>query len=399
MNSDPYDSAAWRTFGMLDADESAIFDEAMRHDPVLRSAYLEMDRLSAAIAATSIAPVEPRAGQLERLQNRLGLYPVKRAYLWLGISGWAAAAALALLMIFTRNSNQGGKTTTANTGVTVSPVPSAPVNPPSPARPSANATATVTPSADTPPSDAPSADAPLVATTTDPDVKTTVKVETKRLIQEIEVLRESLQKFHERDRVLFEAVPGMALPIVMTMAPPGSFSEKGVFLAQNEEHTSITAMLGDALRSVAPVEKGMAVNSATPLVGSSSEPLTGAVDLATAGPLSPSADPTAPPAEPLPPSAIPIYDAARDAGTLVVSNLPETAEGEVYNLWVNTQSGDKPIYVGSLPQTGESGADSFDFSLGSTMVLPSGFVLTKDPAQAPSTPTTSNTVLQGPPRP
>ena len=71
MNSDPYDSAAWRTFGMLDADEPAIFDQAMHHDPVLRDAYLEMDRLSAAIAASAAAPIEPRTGQLERLQNRL----------------------------------------------------------------------------------------------------------------------------------------------------------------------------------------------------------------------------------------------------------------------------------------------------------------------------------------
>ena len=98
MNSDPFDSAAWRTFDMLDADESAIFDEAMRHDPVLRSAYLEMDRLSAAIAASTALPIEPKAGQLDRLQARLGLGPSKSAQFWLTISGWAAAAVLAILL-------------------------------------------------------------------------------------------------------------------------------------------------------------------------------------------------------------------------------------------------------------------------------------------------------------
>ena len=59
MNFDPYDSAAWRTFDMLDADEAAAFDEAMRHDPVLQSAYFEMDRLSAAIATPSPLPSSP----------------------------------------------------------------------------------------------------------------------------------------------------------------------------------------------------------------------------------------------------------------------------------------------------------------------------------------------------
>ena len=63
-------------------------------------------------------------------------------------------------------------------------------------------------------------------------------------------------------------------------------------------------------------------------------------------------------------------------GTLVVSNLPPTDNGEVYNLWVTTEAGARPIYVGTLPADSASGADSFDFSLGSTMVLPSGFVLT-----------------------
>ena len=78
-------------------------------------------------------------------------------------------------------------------------------------------------------------------------------------------------------------------------------------------------------------------------------------------------------------------------------NLTPAAEGEVYNLWVATEPGDPPIYVGSLPEASATGADSFDFSLGSTMVLPSGFVLTRDPRDAPAKPTQDNTVLQGPP--
>jgi len=97
------------------------------------------------------------------------------------------------------------------------------------------------------------------------------------------------------------------------------------------------------------------------------------------------------------PSAVPIYDAARDSGTLVVSNLPPAEAGAVYNLWVTGDSGGQPSYVGSLPQRSASGGDSFDFSLGSTSVLPTGFLLTKDPAGTPATPSQANTVLEGPP--
>lgn len=103
------------------------------------------------------------------------------------------------------------------------------------------------------------------------------------------------------------------------------------------------------------------------------------------------------PAEPQAPSAIPIYDAARDSGTLVVNNLPAAEEGRVYNLWVTTAQSDKPVYVGSLPASRTPGADSFDFSLGSNMVIPSGFMLTKDPENQPAAPGESNTVLKGPP--
>ena len=103
MNSDPYDSAAWKTFGMLDADESAAFDDAMRSDPALRKYALEMDRLSAAIAACTTAPVEPEAGLLERVQDRLRHRPSRTAGIWLAVTGWAAAIALALVLVLGRD--------------------------------------------------------------------------------------------------------------------------------------------------------------------------------------------------------------------------------------------------------------------------------------------------------
>jgi hypothetical protein len=63
MNSDPHETAAWRTFGMLDVDETANYDEAMRHDSGLRQAQQEMDCLVAAVAAVTTLPIKPRAGQ------------------------------------------------------------------------------------------------------------------------------------------------------------------------------------------------------------------------------------------------------------------------------------------------------------------------------------------------
>jgi uncharacterized membrane protein len=84
---------------MLDSDEAAGFDEAMRQDPELRESFREMNVLCAAIAAASVTPLPPRAGQFERLQARLGL-PSTKSVNWLGISGWAAAAA-ALAFILT----------------------------------------------------------------------------------------------------------------------------------------------------------------------------------------------------------------------------------------------------------------------------------------------------------
>ena len=69
----------------------------MRQDPGLRRACLEMDRLAAAIAATTAEPLAPQAVQLERLQRRLGLLRGgRKCPLWLALAGWAAAGALAL---------------------------------------------------------------------------------------------------------------------------------------------------------------------------------------------------------------------------------------------------------------------------------------------------------------
>ena len=347
---------------MLDRDEAAIFDDAMRHDPVLRSACLEMDRLSAAIAAATAAPLEPKPAQLELLRTRLGFGPPKSAPFWVAVSGWSAAAVLAVLLTLhlTGIIDQWGAPPV--TGGHDLPPQSNLATAPAGANPS-------TASATARPGQSRSNSNPAPAGS-HPDGKSTTKVETKRLNQEIEVLRENLEKAQTRDRVLFEVVPGMALPIVMTMNPPGMAAEDPALFAKNDERSPLTTLLGDALTSL----------TATAAATADSPPRTPGTA-----------------ALPEHPTAIPIYDAARDQGALVVSNLPPAAEGECYNLWVTTQNSGHPIYVGTLPDSSASGADSFDFTLGSTMVLPSGFLLTRDPEDAPATPTAANTILQGPP--
>ena len=87
---------------------------------------------------------------------------------------------------------------------------------------------------------------------------------------------------------------------------------------------------------------------------------------------------------------------ARDKGTLVVNNLPTKTADESYNLWVKTDNSEQPIFVGRLPESSKPGADSIDFSLGATAIVPSGFVLTLDPQGDPPLPSGQSIILLGP---
>ncbi len=318
---------------MLDAGESSLFEDAMRQDPELRRTGIEMDRLAAAIAAIRAEPVNPTPEHLERLQRALGhSQGPRKCALWLAATGWGTAAALAALLgwlVFT--------------GVDEKPstIPSEVVQPPE------------------------------TATSTAQDAS----LETRRLMAEIDVLRQNLEEFHQRDRAMFQVVPGRALQIVMTMVPPG---------ADASATLATTAMLGDALA---------AINRDTAAGTDEIENLpTGEIP----GEWPAEDENAAPPAPPAPAVAVPIYDAARDTGTLVVSSLPPAPRGRVYHLWVSTSAGTRPVYLGKLPDNSVSGAESFDFSLGSTMILPTSFMLTLGPAGTPAPPSEENTVLAGP---
>ena len=155
----------------------------------------------------------------------------------------------------------------------------------------------------------------------------------------------------------------------MRMVPPGTSGELENGLVAATDEPPIVALLGDALTA-----SGVSQLQTAPAIARVGE--MAAVTLEA--------------------SAIPIYDAARDTGTLVVSNLPAKTEDERFNLWVVTKEGDNPVYVGRLPDSTKPETDSFDFSLGSTAVVPAGFLLTKDAAAEPVTPSAFNTILLGP---
>ena len=343
---------------MLDADGAASFDAAARRNPDLADAYREMNCLTAAVAAVSVTPLAPKAGQIDRLHARLGLNASKRTN-WIAISGWAAAAALALLLVLDP-ATEPRRSTSANTqrqpgSAVLETHPEAPPqNPGNP--PSASETAAAV---------SPAPDPSIVHPAH--EVTTIVKTETKRLIQEIEVLREKLESAQDRDRVRFQVVSGMAWQIIMKMSPPELAGNDPATAALDETPAALTTLVADAL---AGVPSAFAPADTFRTEGDS--------------------------AIRAQPSAMPIYDAARDTGTLVVNNLPKTQPDESYNLWVTTEEGAPPIHVGRLPESDTLGADSFDFSLGSKAVVPTRFFLTRDSQERITAPSESNTVLEGP---
>ena len=351
MNSDPHETAAWRVFGMLDSNEAAGFDEAIHQDPELRDAYREMNVLCAAVAAASVAPLQSRAGQLERLQARLGLQAL-RSVNWLGISGWAAAAAaFAFMLLVDRKA----------------PVPVESVN--NSAAPQANkrdilmiqkaSAQELAGQASSDVGSEPSEDATSYrdVATRENNVKLVTKMETKRLVQEIEVLRKKLESVEKREQERLEPVQGMSWPIVMKMRPPNATTQiiatEG---AVADAETSVVDLLGDALAGKASLADNRAKQ--------------GAVDAAVT------------------PSAVPIYDPVTGTGTLVVNNLSNT------NLWVTARGETKPRLLGKIPQSTEA-FESVGFEL-SAGTIPENFVITDDSAGKDAPPSEKNTILIGP---
>jgi hypothetical protein len=393
MNSDPHETAAWRAFGMLDSNEAAGFDEAIHQDPELKDAYRDMNVLCAAVAAASVAPLQPRAGQLEQLQARLGLKASKSVN-WLGISGWAAAAAALTFILLVDHKP---------------PMPTESVK--NKAAPHANKQdilmiqkATVQELAAQPSSDVgsePAEDATSNrdAATHENNVKLVTKMETKRLVQEIAVLREKLESIEKREQQRLEPVQGMAWPIVMKMRPPNATTQiVPTEVAMAEAEASVVDLLGDALAGKASLADNRAkqgvvdTRSAVPIndPATTADTNTSAVNvpgdaLAEKASLADNqgeqgvVDTT---------SAVPIYDPATGTGTLVVNNLSNT------NFWVTARGDSEPRLLGKIPQSTEA-YESVGFELPAG-TIPDNFMITNDSAGKNAPPSDKNTILIGP---
>ncbi|MGD7651898.1 MAG: hypothetical protein ACQCXQ_01700 [Verrucomicrobiales bacterium] len=364
MNSDPHDSAAWRSFGMLSSADVKQFEDAATNDTVIRDAGLEIDRIATAIAVATTPTVTPDPGQLDQLHKQLGFNRPPLFKTAAALSGWILAAALAALLIHKHQS--AAQQTNAPSPLTTPTAEAPPHNPATP--------------------------------------------ETERLTKEISHLRETLATFQTRDDILFSSVPGHSMQIVMVLTPP-DIDPSDSFLFDSTAGTSpLAALLGKSLSDAINQENAAALSAnstppdptdtlpAAPGDGSPSIPVR---------PIHGNTETTTLPNQPVPPPdaeptlildnplAIPIYDPARDAGSLVVSKLPPSGDQNHYNLWVTIEPGTTPIFIGSLPDENIAGARAFDFSLGSTLV-PSSFTLTLDLAGTHPAPSDANTVLTGP---
>lgn len=343
MNSDLNENAAWRTFGMLDGDEAASFDEATKHDPALKMACKEMEFLSAAIAVATSQPVVPQAGQLEKLHLRLGLNQARRTN-WLGISGWAAAAALTLILLSHRTP-QPERSVVKNFSI---PNPSTsqrilptPANPApafeSPSTKELTAENTTPQNLGGPPKTKSSSSERILA-----------KVEPRQLIQKIEVLQEKITQLQNREQQRLAVVPDMAWPIVMRMRPPRATTAKDNDIVALQQPT-LTETLADALA---------AANDSTPpeTIGavaakkSKEQPV-----LASNDPLSETV-----------PSIYSIFNPATGTGQLVANGLPTPEEGQTPILVANTTGGS--FNVGTIPLNG-SAKQQFDFTLPADVIL------------------------------
>jgi hypothetical protein len=345
---------------MLDAEESAAFDDALRENADLRDAYREMNALAAAVAVSQVKPLQTRAGDFERLQTRLGLLR-QRPVNWLGISGWAIAASLALLLVVSHRPlvEAGGTTAQVPTGASGTTGPATDAT-------AENQTERIPAKSE----DTLAASGTTAGTAEETEANTPRKVETMRLIQEISVLREKLEKVAKRDQRRFEIVPGRSWPVMMTMAPPPSSEEEEESATVPEDTVALTSRVADALAGISSITGDPSASFAPDETAAAS---------ATAAA-----------------AAIPIYDPVTDEGAIVVAGLPEPEEDMGNFLWVATETSDVPVLVGQLPPNESRQAVSIDFELGTKGILPTAFILTTGEIANPGAPSAKNTILIGP---
>jgi hypothetical protein len=322
MNSDRNENAAWRTFGMLDADEATSFDEAVRLDPELKKAYLEMDHLTAAVAVASSIPIAPQAGQLMKLQHRLGINQPHRTN-WFGITGWAAAAAITVVFLSQRTVPREKMVAQSS-----EPRP-VPQHVPALAKPTPPITSPTTVVAAVNQKSSEQAPQKTKSTTA---TRLLTRIEPRQLTQKIETLEEEVEVLQRREKQRLEAQPDMAWPVVVRMRPIQLQSGKKLETALDTTEPTLTETLGDALAA----NQGAKEEKPDPVIASRSIE---------------SGDTT--------PNIISIYDPATLEGQLITTNFRAPNPNEKFELVADTDTG--PVVLGSIPSTGDP-TQTFSFA-------------------------------------
>lgn len=334
-------------------DAFGIEPESRQSHPPSRDDSALADLVTTVVALDYSRPLYPQVHSFDIISEKLFVHPAlslkHRCIAW---SGWAAAVAIALLFLLDRMDEAGKPILTehgkeeAGKALTPGQSPSVPAN--QSLKPSQNTIRKKTRSSDN-----------QVAIEA-----ATIREQQRSLIQEIDILRKQVSILVSRDTERLAVQNGVSWPIIMKLTVPGTDPEAAIVQYP---------LLGALLRS----------DSNDTTAPSDSQELTASNESSAVSPA------------PSLPSAVPIYDPARDAGQLLVSNLDKPVYGQAYFLWVQPDNSSQPVLVGTLPDNIAS-TESFDFKLGSVGIIPDRFMITQDFQQAPQLPTATNTVLLGP---
>jgi hypothetical protein len=334
-------------------DSFGIEQTPPRVDSFFRQSRQVADLASAVMALDHSDPIKPQPDSwnkiVGKISSRTPIARSQRAFAW---SGWAAAT-VAMVLLIQKTTNHPHYESTASKSVGI----------PLASSPSEKALSHENIDVSRPPPDAIS---DHDRQTSHHVAKETAQIheQQRSLIQEIETLRKQIAVLASRDVERLVPQHGISWPIIMKLTVPGTNPSDAV-VDDSLLHSILQFDMKDARGVVAQT------------------------------PLRADATLSQPPLNPTLPSAVPIYDPARDAGLLVISNLNKPKNDQAYHLWVQSDESPQPVLVGTLPDH-IAASESFDFKLGSVGIMPDQFLVTQDSRELPKSPNSENTILLGP---
>jgi hypothetical protein len=356
-------------------DFAGIETNHHRNCPKSRAQNDVADLVATVVAIEHSRPIRPRADSLSKIHRAISRdMPLSVAQRWIVCSGWAVAAVVTLFFLWKpvtslRNAAPEMQMATAPQ----LPVPVEKHESPSPSIAQSQEKSQ-----------------PEIANISEKPSQNSANPRAddaqRKLIQEIEVLRKEIEILAVRDTERLLVQGGVTWPIIMKLTRPGI--DPDAVIVQNP---LLNALLNNQVSSGAPAKNDAIAANSTATMRAAEIAANQEENLAQADP-----QPVVP--DPNMPSAVPVYDPARDAGQLIVNNLPDPQEGSEYFLWVQSNQAGGPVLVGTLPNNIQDN-ESFSFQLGSKGLIPQSFIVTQDAAKTPSPPSEANTVLQGPQSP